>query len=76
MSNEKNTNENHWKVLVLLLKDKAKKDNIKPYEISKQIGVSASTVTRIFNLEFCPKFQLIIDIAKTLSLDVKIIEKK
>lgn len=69
MSDEKFTNEDHWKVLVLVLKETAAMEKITPNAISNKIGVSASTVTRIFNLEFCPKLQLFIDIARAVGVN-------
>lgn len=63
------TNENHWKVLVLVLKETAQQKKITPNAISVKIGVSASTVSRIFNLEFCPKLQLFIDIARVVDVN-------
>lgn len=63
------TNEQHWKLLVSFLREIAITKGIKPYDISKEIGVSPSTVTRIFNLEFCPKLQLFIDIARAVGVN-------
>lgn len=69
MSENNFTNEDHWKILVLVLKETAAQKKITPNAISVKIGVSASTITRIFNLEFCPKLQLFIDIARSVDVN-------
>jgi len=68
---EKNQeNEMHWQAFVLFLKEIAKEKKINAFEISKKTGYSASTIYRIFNLEFCPKLQIFLEIIKVLEINV------
>ena len=69
MQGQKFTNEEHWKLLVSILRKMAEQQNISRYEIAKKIEVSPSTVNRIFALDFCPKLQLFIDIARAVGVN-------
>lgn len=69
MSTTTQPNEQHWKLLVSLIKETAAKKGIKPYHIAEFANISASTVTRIFNFEFCPKLSIFIDMARAVGVN-------
>lgn len=63
------TNEKHWKILVLVIKQAAANKKITARQLSIRCGVSPSTITRIFDLDFCPKLDLFISMARECGIN-------
>lgn len=76
MTKQNQSSEYQWQVFATLLKETAEKKQISNYQIQQETGYSRSTIGRIFNLEFCPNFQIILDIAKILDFEIKLKHKK
>ena len=68
MDNKKNQNE-HWKVLVLLLKEIADQKGISQNEISEKTGMLQSAVSRFFSLKFKPTLDTFLQIAQSLKVN-------
>jgi ribosome-binding protein aMBF1 (putative translation factor) len=58
------TNEKHWKILILVIREASKNKGITASKLATKCGVSRSTITRIFDLEFCPKLDLFISMSR------------
>ena len=59
-----------WHSLIIQLKERASDQRLSLSFIASQTGYSTSTLMRIFNLEFCPKLNIYLDIAKCVGVDV------
>ena len=68
MSHNKNQNE-HWKVLVLLLKEIANQKGISQNEISERTGMLQSAVSRFFSLKFKPTLETFLQVAQALKVN-------
>ena len=68
MAQNKNQNE-HWKVLVLLLKEIADSKGNTQLEISEQTGMLQSAISRFFSLKFKPTLDTFLQIAKALKVN-------
>ena len=68
MDNKKNQNE-HWKVLVLLLKEIADQKGISQNEISERTGMLQSAVSRFFSLKFKPTLDTFLQVAQALKVN-------
>ena len=68
MDNKKNQNE-HWKVLVLLLKEIADQKGISQNEISEQTGMLQSAISRFFSLKFKPTLDTFLQVAQALKVN-------
>ena len=68
MVQNKNQNE-HWKVLVLLLKEIADSKGNTQLEISEQTGMLQSAISRFFSLKFKPTLDTFLQIAKALKVN-------
>ena len=68
MDNKKNQNE-HWKVLVLLLKEIADQKGISQNEISEKTGMLQSAVSRFFSLKFKPTLDTFLQVAQALKVN-------
>lgn len=66
--NNKNKNE-HWKVLVLLLKEIADQKGISQNEISERTGMLQSAVSRFFSLKFKPTLDTFLQVAQALKVN-------
>ncbi len=76
MTKQTKNSEYQWEVFATLLKETAEKKEISNYKIANETGYSASTIKRVFDLDFCPKFQIILDIASVLNVKVNFKPKK
>ena len=68
MSQNKNNNE-HWKVLVLLLKEIADNKGITQLEISERTGMLQSAISRFFSLKFKPTLETFLQVAQALKVN-------
>jgi DNA-binding phage protein len=68
MSKNQNQNE-HWKVLVLILKKIADQKQISHQQIADASGVQRVTVTRMFGLKYCPSLELFLKVAEAIQVN-------
>ena len=64
------SNEQHWRLLVLLLKKIAKNKGITHQDIADRTGLHRSNVTRAMSLNYCPRINTFLQIAKALKVNV------
>lgn len=76
MSKKTKTNEQQWELLVLSLKEIAKKKGVSQQEIANRTGKLRTNVNRVFNLVYCPKVNTVTDIANALDVTLTIQEKE
>lgn len=69
-NNNPQPNEQHWKLLVSLIKETAAAKSIKPYHIAEHCKISPSTVKRVFDFEFCPKLDIFIAMADAVGMNL------
>lgn len=55
---------------IATLEKVAKQQGKTPYTIASELGVSPSTITRIFKNQSSPKFEVVLGIAEVLNLDL------
>ncbi len=68
MAQNNNKNE-HWKVLVLLLREIAENKEISQSEISERTGMLQSAVSRFFSLKFKPTLETFLQVAQALKVN-------
>lgn len=65
-----NTNQNeHWMVLVLLLKEIAHEKQISVNKIAETTGLKQSSVSRFFSLRYKPTLDAFLQIAKAIKVN-------
>lgn len=64
-----NTNEQQWKLLVLLLKEIADEKKISQEQIAQHTGMMQSGVSRFFSLKFKPTLGTFLQIAKAIKVN-------
>lgn len=69
MKKHTNQNEQHWKLLVLLLRQIAIAKNITASQIAEESDLKESTVNRIFDLQYCPSLRTFLKIAQALKIN-------
>lgn len=57
---------NHWKVLVLLLKEIADEKGITQLEIAEKTGKHQPLISRFFSSKHCPSLSIVVEIANVL----------
>lgn len=60
-----------WKQLIVLIKSAAEKQNIRPSKIADHANVSRSTVTRILDMKFCPKSNILFSMAEAVNIKIE-----
>lgn len=68
--NSNNTSGEHWKVIALFLENAMKHKGMNRTQLAVKAGVSSSTIKRFFELEFCLKLDIVLEIAKALELNI------
>ncbi len=68
MKNE-NTNEQQWKLLVLILKKIAEDKEISHQQIADKTGLQRSNVSRMFALNYCPSMKNFLIVAKSIEIN-------
>lgn len=63
------TNENTWKVLVLMLKNIAEEKGITQEQIAERSGLLQSNISRVFSLKYSPTLQTFIAIASAIEVN-------
>lgn len=69
MNKENQANEQHWRLLVLMLKNIAKEKGITRDQIAEATGMQASNISRIFSLKYGPTLQNFIAIAQAVGVN-------
>lgn len=67
--NKENTENKHWEVLVLLLKEIAAEKNITQEEIAEKTGLTQSNVSRLFSLKYKPNLSIFLQIAQAIEVN-------
>lgn len=70
MSQQENPNEQHWQLLVLILKEVADAKHITQDQIAEITGLQQSSVSRFFSLKWNPQLGTYLKIAKALKMNV------
>lgn len=60
----------HWQTIAILLDKVAQEKGVSRYRLAKETGASESTIKRFFELDFCVKFDLVLEIARALDLKI------
>lgn len=68
--NNKKPNEQHWKLLVQLLKEIADEKGITQLEIAEKTGKHQPLISRFFSSKHCPSLSLVAEIAATLGKEL------
>ena len=68
MDNKNNQNE-QWKLLVLILKEIAESKGITQNQIAEQTGLLQSNVSRFFSLKYKPILDTFLQIAKAIKVN-------
>jgi transcriptional regulator with XRE-family HTH domain len=66
---ENNNKNEHWMVLVLLLKEIAESKGITQVEIAESSGLIQSNISRFFSLKYKPTLDTFLQIAKALKVN-------
>jgi transcriptional regulator with XRE-family HTH domain len=70
MSQQENSNEQHWQLLVLILKEVADAKKITQEQIALETGLQQSSVSRFFSLKWNPQLGTYLKIAKALKMNI------
>ncbi len=62
-------NENHWQLMVLMLKDIAEQKNKTHQDIADATGLHRSNVTRFFGLKYCPNLNTFLLVSRSLKVN-------
>lgn len=74
--NNKKPNEQHWKLLVQLLKEIADEKGITQLEIAEKTGLLQSNISRAFSLSVIPRLDTFLAIAKAIEVNFFFEDKK
>lgn len=69
MVNNKNINDEQWKLLVLLLKNIAEDKGITHQQIADETGLLKSNVTRVFAVRYRPNLEVFLKIAQAVKVN-------
>ena len=67
--NTQQSSDQHWKVLVLILRKVAESKGISQQEIANKTGMLRTNVNRIFKLLYCPNLNTFIQIANSIGIN-------
>lgn len=68
-NNSNNTEDKHWQVLVLLLKEIAIEKGITQAQIATRTGLRRTNVARVFGVRYCPSLELFLRIARAVGVN-------
>ena len=74
--NSQSQNEQHWRLLVLLLKLIAIKKGISQEQIATETGLQRQNVNRVFSLRYCPRLDIFLNIAKAVGVNFFVEDKE
>lgn len=67
--NAQQSNEQHWRLLVLILRKVAESKGISQQEIANRTEMLRTNVNRVFQLKYCPKLDTFILIANAIGIN-------
>lgn len=76
MSKNINQQDEHWKVLVLLLKEIAESKGITQQQIADKSGLKRGNVSRVFGLSYTPTLKTFLRISTAVGINILLEEKK
>lgn len=62
-------NENHWMLMVILLREIAHEKKISVKEIAEKIGIEQSTLSRFFATKYKPNLDLFLKVAQAIGVN-------
>jgi transcriptional regulator with XRE-family HTH domain len=74
--NQHNPENEHWKVLVLLLKEVAEQKNLTQQQVADTVGITQSNLSRLFAVKYKPNLDLFLRVANAVGLHVYLDNKK
>jgi len=74
--NEKNNQNEKWKLLVLVLKETAESKGVTQNEIANNTGLIQSNISRFFSLRYKPNLETLIKISNALNCKITITENE
>lgn len=66
---DKQSNDQHWKLLVLILRKIAESKGVSQQEIANRTGMLRTNVNRVFQLKYCPTLSTFVDIANAIGVN-------
>lgn len=72
---KENTENEQWKLLVLILKEIAENKGISHQQIADETGLVRSNVTRFLGGKYNPSLGMFIKVAKALDVNLKLEDK-
>lgn len=66
---ENNQQSEHWKVLVLLLKEIAESKGITQQSIASETGLVQSNISRFFSLRYKPNLDVFLQVARAIGVN-------
>lgn len=69
MNETQQANEQHWRLLVLMLKNIAKSKGITQDQIAEATGLQQANISRIFSMRYCPTLNNFIAIAQAVGVN-------
>ena len=67
--NEKNNQNEQWKLLILILKEIAESKNISQTEIAEKSNLLQSNISRFFSLKYTPRLDTFLEVAKAVGVN-------
>ena len=67
--NEKNNQNEQWKLLVLILKEISESKNISQTEIAEKSNLLQSNISRFFSLKYTPRLDTFLEVAKAVGVN-------
>lgn len=67
---DKPSNEQHWKLLVLLLQEICEQRKLTQQDVAELTGLKQSNISRMFNLKFSPNLKTYMIVVKALQLNI------
>lgn len=69
MNNSNPQKDQHWQMLVLLLKRIALQKGITQQQIAQKTGLQPNNVSRLFSLRYCPRLEIFLKVAQALGVN-------
>ncbi|NJN27144.1 MAG: helix-turn-helix transcriptional regulator [Cyclobacteriaceae bacterium] len=70
-----NSNEQSWKLFVLLLRKIAESKGISQGQLADLTGLKQSNISRMFNLQYCPNMRTFTNVSKAIGVNLFIEDK-
>lgn len=70
MSEKDPKNEEHWQLLVLIMKKVCQDRGISQEKLAELTGMKQSNISRLFSLKYCPNLRTYLEIVKALNFNI------